>query len=343
MPANPPLSDDGYRALGRSVAWMDRSDRLRLEVTGPDRAKFLHNLTTNDVKRLAVAAGREAFVTSPQGKTLGYITYLATDRSLLVRTEPGQTSALMTHLRKYSVFDNVEIEEVTGRLLEYHLAGPRADDLVKSFWGILPQVLPYSHVTTTVQGNSVRIVRENPTGRPGLTILAPRELEQNVRELLARLGPPLGLAPLLPEEFDAARIEAGTPVAGRDVVPGNLPQEIDRDRLAIDFAKGCYLGQETVARLDALGHVNKKLTGLRLDGTEIPDAGTLLWAGDKQVGQVTSAAYSPGWRGIVALGVVRSIHLTPGTALVVGADGNTGRRAEVSALPMLPPIEAGVP
>ncbi len=337
MSASNRSSDDGYEALRRSVAWIDRGDRLRLDVSGPDRAKFLHNLTTNDVKRLAVGSGREAFVTTPQGKTLAFISYLATDRNLIVRTEGPNTSALFTHLRKYSVFDNVEIEDASTRMLEYHVAGPRAEDLLRSFWGILPQPLPLNHVTTTIQGMQARIVRESPTGQTGFTILAPRELEGPIQELLGRLGPAAGLSPLTPQAFQAACIEAGTPTSGVDVRAGNLPQEVGRDRQAIDFAKGCYLGQETVARLDALGHVNKKLAGLLIPGESPPEAGVSLWSDGKAVGELTSATYSPGWGKCVGMGYVRAPLAVPGSELTLGESAEGGVPVVVAAFPMVPP------
>src|SRR4051794_4171908 len=100
-----------YEALTTGVAAFDRSDRARLEVSGPDRVKFLHNLTTNDVKRLAVDQGQESFVTSLQGKTLGYVILLACDDRILLRTDPGALSPLLPHLKKYGVFDDVELQD----------------------------------------------------------------------------------------------------------------------------------------------------------------------------------------------------------------------------------------
>jgi folate-binding protein YgfZ len=111
-----------------------------------------------------------------------------------------------------------------------------------------------------------------------------------------------------------ARIEAGTPLFGQDITEKNLPQEVARDALAISFTKGCYLGQETVARIDALGHVNQTLCGLRFAGPDSPPPGTELTIDDKVVAHVTSAAFSPRLGGPLALGYVRRGHTLPGTA-----------------------------
>ena len=112
-----------------------------------------------------------------------------------------------------------------------------------------------------------------------------------------------GVAPCGQAAFDAARIEWGFPLVGHDISDANLPQEIARDKLAISFTKGCYLGQETVARIDALGHVNKTLVGLRFAGSTLPPAGSELLAGDQAVGQVTSSAYSPCASAAVGAGI----------------------------------------
>src|SRR5206468_5611877 len=110
--------------------------------------------------------------------------------------------------------------------------------------------------------------------------------------------------------FDALRIEAGTPLSGLDVLPNNLPQDVGRDDRTINFVKGCYLGQETVARLDALGHVNRILKGVRLEGLAIPAAGSPLTFEGKAVGSITSAAYSIGWDAPIALAYVRVAQAT---------------------------------
>src|ERR1700722_9134527 len=102
-----------YHSVVDRAGWSDRSPRSRIEIGGPDRAKFLHNLTTNDVKRLADGAGHESFVTSPQGKTLAYVTLLATEKAtILLRTEPESLNSILPHLKKYGVFDDVSIEDV---------------------------------------------------------------------------------------------------------------------------------------------------------------------------------------------------------------------------------------
>ena len=124
------LQASEFERMAVHVGLVDRSDRVRLEITGPDRAKFLHNLTTNEVKRLAVGRGCEAFVTSLQGKTIGYMIVLAADDRIIVRADPGGAELALPHFRKYGVFDDVAIDDRTASTFELHLFGPEAAELV---------------------------------------------------------------------------------------------------------------------------------------------------------------------------------------------------------------------
>src|SRR5262249_36461564 len=126
----------------------DRSDRARLYVTGPDRAKFLHNLTTNDIKRLPPGRGCEAFVTSLQGKTLGYVLLHALDDRILLRSDAGGLVHALLHFKKYGVFDDVAWEDASPATFEYHLAGARAEELLKANGGGLPPDHDLAHEAT---------------------------------------------------------------------------------------------------------------------------------------------------------------------------------------------------
>jgi folate-binding protein YgfZ len=322
LPALPAASDrELLDALDRGVAWIDRSDRVRMEVTGPDRAKFLHNLTTNEVKRLGVGRGCEAFVTSPQGKTLGFVTLHAGEDRIWLRTDSGGLVHVLPHFGKYGALDDVAWDDATARTFEQFLVGPRAGDLIRALGGEVPPEGDLTHHATCLAGHPVLIVREAPTVDPGLTIVGDAGDADAVSEAIAGAGRALGLVRMTPEQFEALRIEAGTPAFGRDVTDANLPQEAARDARAISFVKGCYLGQETVARLDALGHVNKILRALRFEGAEVPPAGSSLSAEGKAVGVVTSAARSIRDGAAVGLAIVRVTHAEPGAELACAWEG----------------------
>jgi folate-binding protein YgfZ len=303
----------------------ERSNRVRLEIHGPDRAKFLHNLTTNDIKRLPVGRGCEAFVTSPQGKTLAYVVVLAAEDKLVVRADPGGLVLALPHLRKYGVFDDVTIDDISPETFEFHVAGADASELLSRLAGPTPDGAAYAHWAADVAGVSIRAVAESPLGAPGFTLIGPAAggvlVRSRIEELAAATG--LDLIELDRDSLDAMRIAAGTPEFGRDITDKNLPQEIGRDSQAINFVKGCYLGQETVARLDALGHVNQMLRTLRFaDGAVRPEPGWELRDGEKRVGVITSSALSGASVSPVALAMVRATHFGAGTLLKYGPPGS---------------------
>lgn len=334
MPLPDPASDRPLLdALDQGVAWSDRSDRVRLDVTGPDRAKFLQNLTTNEVKRLAVGRGVEAFVTSLQGKTLGFVLLHAADDRILLRTDPGALAPLLPHFQKYGALDEVAWSDRTGQTFEYHLVGPKTADLVRQLGGTPPPEGDYNHHATTLAGRPVLLVRESPLVDPGLTIIGEAADADAVANAIREAGAAFGLVAMSPEQFEALRIEAGTPAAGRDVTESNLPQEVGRDARAISFVKGCYLGQETVARLDALGHVNRLLKGLRFETDTPPSPGSPLLSDGKEVGRITSSARSLRDGRALGLAYVRVAHANAGTELLCRLEGGEVI-ARVADLPM---------
>lgn len=325
---------NAYRASISGASWIDRSSRVRLEISGPDRAKFLHNLTTNDVKRLADGSGQESFVTSPQGKTLAYVTLLAADCSkILLRTEPESLESILPHLNKYGVFEDVEIEDVSSKSFEFHIAGPNGDSILEGLGLQLPEQGDLRHRAVTLDKSEIRVIREPLTGRPGLTLVGPYEVGLRLKALFSEHG----VTELDEATFESLRIEAGIPLSGRDVLLNNLPQEVGRDSRTINFVKGCYLGQETVARLDALGHVNRILRGIRLEGKTIPPVGSSLTFEGKPVGSITTGSYSLGWDAPIALAYIRVAQAAAGTQFVANLEGLGKVGAVVCDLPMLPP------
>ncbi len=332
-PTNTANDSELLQALDHGVAWIDRSDRARLVVNGPDRAKFLHNLTTNEVKRLAVGRGAEAFVTSLQGKTLGFVTLHVAEDRIWLRTDPGGLTHLMPHFAKYGALDDVSWDDTSDRTFEYHLVGPKSADLLRRLGVDSPPEGDLAHHAATVAGKPVLVVRESPTVDPGFTLIGDAPDAPAVAEAIRKAGEGLGLVRMSPEQFEALRIEAGTPAFGRDVTDGNLPQELARDRRAINFVKGCYLGQETVARLDALGHVNRILRGLRIESDSTLPAGSVLLADGKEVGRVTSSARSlRDGRGI-GLAIIRTSHAADGTEISCSV-GEVAVSAVVRELPI---------
>jgi folate-binding protein YgfZ len=301
-----------YAALTRAAGLVELKGRTLIEITGGDRAAFLHNFCTNDIKKLTPGAGCEIFLTDVRGKTYGYGYVFCEDASLVLETVPGQAETIISNLDRYLIREDAQLHDRTGEWSELLLAGPQAEDVLRQS-GV--ENLPaerLAHVAARIGDAPARLRRVDWTGPNGFLIQTSAADIDAVRDaLLAAGGVLCGEA-----AFDAARIEAGTPLFGRDVTAANLPQEIDRDRRAISFTKGCYLGQETVARIDALGHVNKMLRGLRFAANStVPEPGTELTANDKPAATVTSAAYSPKHGAPFALAYVRRGFDAPGTKL----------------------------
>lgn len=269
---------DGYRALREGAAWLDLSDRARIVARGRDRARFVHNLTTNNVKAMTPGASCYAFVLTPQGRIVGDLYLLCRPDDLLLDTEPELGDKIRAHILKYKVADQVELEDVTASTAAIGVEGPSAGDP--------PAGLTTAPITVT--------------GQPGYRIYCSIEEKPAV---IARLESD-GIHAATPEDARLVRIENGKPRYGEDILETSLPQETGQMH-AVSFNKGCYLGQEIVERIRARGRVNRHLTRLELDAAEPPSPGTTLSIEGKEA-VVTSAIYSPAHRKVIALAYVRT-------------------------------------
>lgn len=314
-----------HAALTTSAGLVELEPRTLIELTGGDRAAFLHNFCTNDIRRLTPGSGCEIFITNVQGKTIGHGYVFCEAESLLLDTAPGQAETLIAALDRYLIREDAQLHDRGALWRELLLAGPRAADVLRDLGLEKIPSAALDHEAAEVQAIALRLRRIDWLGPETFELQIPTEAVQQVRDaMLAAGASACGAA-----AFDAVRIETGTPLFGRDISPANLPQEVDRDQQAISFTKGCYLGQETVARIDALGHVNKLLRGVRFSGSAIPEIGSELTRDGKAIGTVTSATYSPRLQAPLALAYLRREASQPGTAL----EGATGP-AEVVALPL---------
>ena len=301
-----------YEALTAGTGLVDFRGRTLIEMSGADAASFLQSFCTQDVKRLAVGEGCEAFITSVQGKVLGHVMVRREAERIVLDTVPGEGDKLMAHLDRYIFRADVKLADRSSEWGELLLGGRKCSELLQK---ILDQELPVhdlSCVAATVAGRPVMVQRaDRLLAESAFLVRATMDDWATVEQQLFDTGAmPCSLA-----TFDTVRIEAGWPLYGRDINEQHLPQEVDRDAQAISFRKGCYLGQETVARIDALGHVNRKLRGLKFTGNSEPPIGLPLMDAEKQVGEVTSATWSPKFGAPLALGYVRRGHNEPGTRL----------------------------
>lgn len=268
---------DGYQALRHGAAWLDLSGRGRIVARGRDRARLLHNLTSNEVKKMAPGDICYAFLLNPQGRIQADLYLLCRRDDFLLDTEPELREKVLQHIRKYIIADQVELEDVTAATASVGLEGPAAPAIREALAADWPALAV--------------------TGQPGFRIYcAPAERDGLIRQLEAA-----GARPADAEDARVVRIENGKPRYGEDIRETSLPQETQQMQ-AVNFQKGCYLGQEIVERIRALGHVNKKLVRLELDASEPPPPGTKLAA---EEGEITSSVYSPELGKVVALAYVR--------------------------------------
>jgi len=314
-----------YLALTQRLGVVDLGCRTRIELKGDDRLTFLNNFCTNDVRKLEPHRGCEAFLTSVQGRTLGHLLILCRDESLLLETGPGQAERIITHLDKYLIREDVRIVDRSGEIAELLVAGPQAArQLGELGLGRLPAGR-LEGVTSQLAGTSAELIRVDFAGPDGFLLFCPGDDALKICRRLIEAG----ATACGQNALETVRIESGWPMFGRDFDDQNLPQEIARDAAAISFTKGCYLGQETVARLDALGHVNRTLVGVRFDQAKVPDVPLDLMADGKSRGQLTSVIFSPKLAAPLGLALVHSSYNRPGSRL----ESHAGT-AEVIDLPV---------
>jgi tRNA-modifying protein YgfZ len=319
-----------YAGLTQQAEFAELARRTVIAVSGPDRSSFLQSFTTNDIKRLTPGAGCEAFVTSPQGKTLGHVlVFCETDR-IVLDTSPGQAQALIGHFERYVITEEIQFIDESNERGVILLAGPQAASVIENLSGSRAPELPLAHSRAVLAGCQLAIRRAPFAGCDSFLL----ESAATDQEAVAAALSAGGANACDQSTIDALRIEAGFPLFGPDITDENLPQEVARDKQTISFTKGCYLGQETVARIDALGHVNRLLRGVKFAGTSVPAAGTALLAAGQAVGKVTSAVWSPRLSAPLGLAYIRRQHAKAGTELTW--DGGT---AAVIDLPLGVPPE----
>jgi folate-binding protein YgfZ len=291
VPADYGAPSEEYAALRNGCALVDRSDVSRLELMGEDRVRFLNGLVTCDVKTLAAGEGTYGYFTDRQGKILADVVALALEDRLWLELPPSAGGTMRDHLGKYSVADRVEVKPLDDLVL-WTLAGPRARDLLASFTGeSLPEAL-WSHRKVTVAGSEVQLARQGRLGIDAWTLWSSASIARALAESLRERGAGFGLLPVGRDALDIVRVEEGIGSFGQDFGTENLPQEVGEEA-AVSYTKGCYLGQEIVARVHYRGGVNHRLTRIAFEVGASPVAGASVVHDGREVGSVTSTVNSP--------------------------------------------------
>lgn len=305
-----------YEALKTAAGLVDRSERGKLALTGADAKSFLQGQLTNDTALLAAGTGLYAAFLTQKGKMQGDLRVLDADAELLLDTERVALQALFNMIRSFSLGHDVQVHKRTLESGLLSLIGPESDSLLREAGVELPEA-EHSHVSLTVGGAEVRAIR---TDLGTDLLFASGDQATVISAALAA-----GAVPVGDEAAECLRIESGRPRYGVDLDDSVIPQEAGLNQRAVSFTKGCYVGQETVARLFYKGKPNRELRGLRSD--ERLPVGTVLSFADREVATVTSSTVSPRL-GPLALALVR--REAPIDSVVSSGEGQT---SVVSALP----------
>ena len=299
------ISDAEYRAATQACGLADRSERGKLALSGVEAKAFLQGQVSNDVEALTPGTGCYAAFLTPKGKMLGDIRILDAGDEILLDTERVSLQELFNMVRRFSVGYTMELHKRTVQRGLLSLLGPDAETVAGI--GELAAAED-SHAVVQIDGIVARAIRTDV----GLDLLC--EAEDTAALTGALTG--RGAEPVSETVADCVRVERGRPRYGIDLDDSVIPQEADLNDRAVSFTKGCYVGQETVARLFYRGKPNRQLRGLKLSAAVATGAEIAL--GDRVVGRLGSVAESPAF-GSIALALVRR-EAPPGSDVVVGAD-----------------------
>jgi folate-binding protein YgfZ len=327
------ISRQAYDAARREAAYVNRSNRGRLVVTGPDRASYLQGLLSNDIIALKPGDGCYAAYLTPQGRMItDLLAYELGDVILL--NVPGEvTETLLAKLDQFLFAEDVKLGNVTAAFAQYAVIGPAAGAALASLINVscdrLAALRPHGNLRAVFGEHPVILARELDTGEPGFDVFLERTDASAFEEQLRQTG----VVQLDETTAEALRIERGVPLFHRDMDEDTIPLEAGIEGRAISLTKGCYVGQEVIIRVLHRGHgrVARKLVGLLIEGSAAPLAGTTVRSGDREIGRVTSATLSPALGRPIALGYVHRDFVEPGTLVSV-----SDSQATVSRLPFVP-------
>ncbi len=319
-----------YRAMREGAGVIDRSMLGKVTVTGRDRQAFLQGMLTNDVKGLTAGKGTGAAFLDALGKVMVLLSVYVLDDRLLIELPPSLTEKTLERLDHFLISEKVSFDAADSAFAVIAVQGPAAGDLLSRLAGRTLDLSPYEHVEVVIAGEPVRVIHRREGGVAGFHCWTAATHGAALWAAIADVSVPVGM-----QALDTLRVEAGIPWYGRDVDETLIFPETRLEQL-VSFTKGCYIGQEVVARVKYRGHINRGLSGLVLEGDRIPAAGARVMAAGKEIGRVTSAVWSYALGRPIALGYVRREHFEPGSPIAVD-DGGVILQAKVAALPFVEP------
>jgi folate-binding protein YgfZ len=335
-----------YAAIHKGAALMDLPFRGFLELTGKDRHVFLNNLVTNQVwdkqKRSGLGSGEgvNAFFLNTKGRVVADMNVLEIGESLLLEMDARHVEPTRVAFEKFRFAEKVSLQNAVGRRYQLAIHGPSAAQVL----GMIDPLAPMQNRAVRVFDIDVIVWRDDPTGHPGYQIIVDAASAETLwKRFLEAFGQATGIGkrPLRPigwAAFNATRIEAGRPFFGIDFDETVLPAETGQLSRAVSFTKGCYLGQEVVARMHARNVVARQIVGIRMKDDSLPMAGSHIFAPDgsgNQIGGITSSTVSPILSNAsICLGIVKRAFAGPGSVVEIPAEGAM-RKGTVVTLPFI--------
>ncbi len=319
-----------YRAARESVALFDTGHYSYAWLDGPDRVRYLNAIFTNNIKDLPSGQGTAGLLLNPQGHILAELYCFNLGERFLLEHHVQVAKQTVAWLEKYLIMDDATLTDASAELDSLAIEGPQAAALLLESCGLkLDAMQELAHSEVELGAIPCRVVRSSHFGSTGAAVIARRALLPDLWRTLAEAvrshnGASMGCA-----AWNSLRLEAGIPWFGYDFDDKVIPHEAGLEHSHINYAKGCYTGQEIVERVRSRGQVNRLRVGLRFSTPEPPAPGTKLSAGEKEIGHVTSAAFSPALNCAIGMAYVRREHALPGGTLESPAGA-----AEVISLPL---------
>jgi len=315
---------DEFAALRSTCGVYELPQRVKIRLTGNDRVRWLNGMVTNNIKDLPQNHGVYAFLLNPQGHILGDLIAIHRGKSLLVESDQAQLAKILATFDHYIIMDDVEVADVSDTLATIGVAGPHSAAVLGAAGIQLSPIKPLAVADLTWHDVPISVVRGEFDDFPSFEMWVAPEQVAKLREALNNAGTTL----VGQDALELYRVALGIPLYGKDIRERDLPQETEQQH-ALNFSKGCYVGQEIVERIRSRGNVHRKFTGFKIDGPPAAVGTKIQWQG-KEVGEITSSAVIPGPTGeqSVALGYVRRELAGPNKDLDVA-----GSRVTVSELP----------
>lgn len=308
-------------ALRSSCGVYDLGFRAKISVTGDDHVRWLNGMVTNNIRDLAVGQGVYAFLLNPQGHILGDLYAYNRGESILIDTDHSQLEKILATFDHYIIMDDVEVKNLSDELTALGVGGPHGVNVLKAAGFDIPEMKSLQIHSGAWQGTDYAVI----CGERGNWEIwvASGKVQPLWDALLAGGAAPVGF-----QALELERIESGIPVFGVDIRDRDLPQETEQER-ALNFNKGCYIGQEIVERIRSRGAVHRTFAGFVVDGTVAP--GARISDNGKDVGEITSVAEMAAADKKIAIGYIRRDIGTPGREVMIGASKAIVVRLPLSA------------